>query len=58
MLFVGFALIFVYIAVVLGRWNPVEQRVRCQIIITSCTEWWKDEWTIYVLRFYKQEESL
>ncbi len=28
MLFIGFALIFVYIAAVLGRWNPVEQRVR------------------------------
>ena len=28
MLFVGFALIFVYIATVLGRWNQIEQRVR------------------------------
>lgn len=28
MLFVGFALIFVYIAAVLGRWNAIEQRVR------------------------------
>ena len=28
MLFVGFVLIFIYIAAVLGRWNIIEQRVR------------------------------
>ena len=33
MLFVGFALIFVYIAAVLGRWNSVEQRVRIIFLI-------------------------